>query len=364
MAPPIDQQLIDRIYECAFEAKNWPSIFDELARIADARGGYLLTAKTGSQSWTASESIRGNIERTVSEHWLERGGRFRRAAAARHSGFLTDYDIYTDAEMAVDPFYRDLLWPAGFGWGAGNTIPLPTGDTLVFGVERTRERGPVEASIVQQLDLLHPHIARSALLSARLQLESAYVASKTLELIGLPALVFSESAKVLAANRLIEDLTGQIRWRAHDHISLMDPSANAIFHQAVQAFNSADVTLARSLVLCGEYAAAAMVAHVIPIRRSARDVFVRCAGMLVITPVAAPPAPAVELIQSLFDLSPAEARVARNLAAGQTVDEIAALGGISGNTVRTQVRRVLEKTGCRRQTEVVALLSGIAVRRG
>lgn len=82
------------------------------------------------------------------------------------------------------------------------------------------------------------------------------------------------------------------------------------------------------------------------------------------TPVTLPQAPPVELVQSLFDLTPAEARVARSLSAGETVDEIASTGGVSLNTIRTQVRGVLEKTGCRRQAEVVALLGGIAVSHG
>ncbi|MDP3074187.1 helix-turn-helix transcriptional regulator [Bradyrhizobium sp.] len=66
---------------------------------------------------------------------------------------------------------------------------------------------------------------------------------------------------------------------------------------------------------------------------------------------------------SLFDLTPAEARVARGLAAGKTVDDLAGDNGVSPNTVRVQVRGVLEKTGCRRQTEVVALLGGISALR-
>ena len=109
---------------------------------------------------------------------------------------------------------------------------------------------------------------------------------------------------------------------------------------------------------------AAMFAHVIPIRRASRDIFMRCAGVLVMTPVTLPQAPPVELVQSLFDLTPAEARVARSLSAGETVEKIASMGGVSLNTVRTHVRGVLEKTGCRRQAEVVALLGGIAVPQG
>ena len=62
-----------------------------------------------------------------------------------------------------------------------------------------------------------------------------------------------------------------------------------------------------------------MIAHVVPIRGSARDTFSRCAAMLMLTPVTRPEAPSADLIRSLFDLTPAEARVARGLAAGQTV---------------------------------------------
>jgi DNA-binding CsgD family transcriptional regulator len=41
---------------------------------------------------------------------------------------------------------------------------------------------------------------------------------------------------------------------------------------------------------------------------------------------------------------------------GQTVEEIASERGVSIHTVRTQVRGVKEKTGSRRQADVIALL--------
>src|SRR4051812_9464254 len=107
-----------------------------------------------------------------------------------------------------------------------------------------------------------------------------------------------------------------------------------------------------------------MVGHVVPIRFSARDIFARSAAVFVLMPVAAPNSPPVELVMSLFDLTPAEARVARGLAAGKTVDDLAGDNGVSPNTVRVQVRGVLEKTGCQRQTDVVALLGGISAVRG
>ncbi len=364
----MDQQLIDRIYECSFAPELWPGVLDELARIAEARGSvfFAVNSHTGIIRWTASAAIREHMATYVTEGWMMDKHRQRhpRLLDAHHPGFLVEYDVCTAEELERNPTFRDFLRPRGFGWAAITGIPLPTKDWLVFTVERDYVRGPVESAFVQQLDSLRPHLARSALISARLQLERARAASETLALIGLPALVFDNQGKVLAANHLIEALTEHVRWRAQDRVSLKDTSADSLFRQAVETLNIINVAPVRSFAVRGADANAAMVAHVIPIRRSARDIFVRCAGVLVMTPVTLPQAPPVELVQSLFDLTPAEARVARNLAAGETVEKIASNGGVSLNTVRTQVRGVLEKTGCRRQAEVIALLGGITVLQG
>jgi DNA-binding CsgD family transcriptional regulator len=61
-------------------------------------------------------------------------------------------------------------------------------------------------------------------------------------------------------------------------------------------------------------------------------------------------------LAALFELTPAEARVARQLLQGLTIDEIAAQSDRSAATVRTQVNALLAKTQTRRQSELVQLL--------
>jgi hypothetical protein len=165
------------------------------------------------------------------------------------------------------------------------------------------------------------------LLSARLQLERARVASETLAALGLPTLVLDEKGKVLAANHLIEALAGYVRWRAQDRVSLKDRAADQLLRDAIAAIDLTGGASVRSFPVRDTGAEAMMVAHVIPIRLAARDIFVRCAAALVLTPVTLPQAPPVELVQSLFDLTPAEARVARSLASGETVEAIASARG-------------------------------------
>lgn len=356
----MDETLIDRIYECGFAPEQWPGVFDELARMADARGGFLFTANDKVLHWTASESLSAGMRRFVDGGYFDRSARARLAMASRHAGFLREYDIYTDAMLEDDPLYREVLWPAGLGWCAAMTIPLPTNDVLFISLERERARGPVEDPIVEQLDALRPHLARASMMAARLQLERARVAAETLAMIGLPALVFDDQGKALAANALIEARGGDVAWRAGDRIALKDVHADALFKQAIATLDEHGKAPRSFAVRGPSDGAAALVAHVIPLRRTARDVIARCAGVLLLSPVTLPKAPPVELVQSLFDLTPAEARVARHLTTGQTVEEIAAESGVSPHTVRTQVRGVLEKTGCRRQVEAVALLGGIS----
>jgi DNA-binding CsgD family transcriptional regulator len=354
-----EQDFIDRIYECAFLPELWPGVLDELARIANARGGFLFVANKEVVNWTTSESLRLGMEAFVAGQFYTRGQRPSRGIATRYQGFLRESDVYTDDELQNDPLYRDLLWPVGLGHSAGIVVPAPTGDVLFLSVERRRKLGPVEDAVVRQLDAKRPHLARSALLSARLQLERARVASEILAMVGLPALVLDERGKVLAANHLAEALTEHIRWRAQDRVSLKDSSADALFRQAIETLPITDAAPTRSFAVRGADTRAAMVAHVIPIRRSSRDLFARCAGVLLLTPVTLPNGPPVELVTSLFDFTPAEARIARSLTTGKTLDDIATSGGVSRHTVRTQLRGVLQKTGCARQAELVALLSGL-----
>ena len=349
--------LIDRIYESAFVPDLWPGALDGLAAMADARGGVLLAidGRSSIPRWTASDSLRELVAAFVAGDWVTKGRRL--AVASTHAGFLSEQS--SDEALAEQPMYRDFLRPRGLGWAAGSALPMPTGDMILISVERSYARGRMEPEVLRQLDAVRPHLARSALLSTRLQMEQARAVSDTLGALGLPALVFDTEGAVLAANALIEGLDDHVRWRARDRVSLRDGGADALFAQAIATLETENAPPARSFAMRGAEAVAARVAHVIPIRGAARDIFTRCAGVLVLTPVSLPNAPPVELVRSLFDLTPAEARVARRLAAGDTVGDIAEAGGVSVNTVRTQVRGVLEKTGCHRQAEIIALLGGI-----
>jgi DNA-binding CsgD family transcriptional regulator len=357
-AQSVDPQLVGQIYESCLVPELWPTTLGNVAKLADARTGWLFTFRDGITNWAASNARAAEVlGPLIKSGWVMREQRFSRLLASRHAGFQVDLDLFSPEELEVDPTYRDILRPAGLGWGAGTAVPFPTGDNLVFSVEREYARGAIEPHVIQQLDQLRPHLARGALVAARLQLARARAVSETLAIIGLPALVLDRQEKILAANRLMETLTALVAWGARDRIVVRDATADRQLHAAMTTLDRDWDVPPHSFPMRGDNTT--MVAHLIPIRGSARDIFTRCAAILVLTPVTRPGVPPIELVRSLFDLTATEARVARALASGKVVDAIAADDGTSSNTVRTHVRGVLRKTGCHRQTDLVALLNGI-----
>lgn len=68
-----------------------------------------------------------------------------------------------------------------------------------------------------------------------------------------------------------------------------------------------------------------------------------------------------DLVRELFDLTPAEAAVARRLAAGLSLEDAASSLDISRNTARAHLRSIFSKSGITRQTELVRLMLNSAV---
>ena len=77
----------------------------------------------------------------------------------------------------------------------------------------------------------------------------------------------------------------------------------------------------------------------------------------------APALPSEELLNALFLLSPAEARLAIGLLKGMSAAECAQQSGVGVATVRSQLHSIFSKTGVRRQAQLVALLSKVPVLR-
>jgi DNA-binding CsgD family transcriptional regulator len=101
----------------------------------------------------------------------------------------------------------------------------------------------------------------------------------------------------------------------------------------------------------------ALVIHLLPLRRAAHEIF--SGGDLLIVATAARtntqiPTPAI--LMGLFDLTPAEVKLATALAAGKSLHEAAVAANVTRSTSRTYLDRIFKKTGTHQQSQLVALL--------
>jgi DNA-binding CsgD family transcriptional regulator len=352
-----EADLVDLIYEAALIPDVWPDVLDRLGEMADALAAVLFSLNQHGSRWLGNEAGIRLMGEYVNEGWMTKNTRLQRLVASGHSGFVTDHDFFTAEEMARDEAYTGFFWPRGLGESTGTLILVPNGDMLFFNFERLRERGPVERHVVETLDRLRPHLARAALISARRQFERARTAVDTLEGLGLAAAALSVDGRVMAVNRSLELSAPQVLIGARDRIALPELRADALMREALARIAAGDTKIVASIPLPSVGTHAAAVLHIVPIRRDARDIFSGTLALVVLTALTPSPSPGIDLLAGLFDLSPAEARVARAISQGQTMQYIAVRQGLSSETVRSQLKAVLAKTGTSRQAELVALLA-------
>lgn len=355
----MDSALLDQIYEAAAVPETWPRVLEQLGAMVETEHMALLALDVDRRvNFAATERYLPLVTRWAEHAEEYENPRPRRALASGHAGFLTDLELFTRAELDRDGIYRDFLYPGGLRYTAGTVIPVPTSDLLVFDISRTHEPGPFGREEMAALDEYRPHLARAALLAHRLGLRAASGATEALQLVGLPGAALTATGRVVIANALFEALAPRVAAGAFDHVQLSSKPANEALKQALASASIDARFSARSIPISAEEGEPALIAHLLPIRRAAQDIFAQAQFLLVLTAVVAPEAPLTEMLHGLFDLTPAEARVARALAAGLSIEEISAQSATSKETVRTQLKGVMAKTATSRQAELVRLLAG------
>lgn len=358
---PSIEGFVDRIYEASVVPETWPAVLRDVNQITGALASVLIAVRGESARWILSSPA---FDEVVRRHY-EQGGneRTRRLLAANHAGFVTDFDVFTPAEIEKEPLFRDFLIPRGLGSGVATAIMSPSGDAFIVHAECAHAGGPVSRETVAALDRARPHLARAALLSARLEMERAQAAAQALELLGLPGAVLRHGGRILAANALFVEFDPGVVHDRSSRLTFVDAAADRLFADALlQLTADFDDTGVRSIPIRGDATRPPSIVHLLPVRGAAHDIFSMAASIMVITPVVARDAPSAGLIQGLFDLTPAEARLASLVGSGLAPGDAARKLAISRETARTTLKHVFAKVGVSRQSELAALLAHVSVK--
>ena len=182
-----------------------------------------------------------------------------------------------------------------------------------------------------------------------------------LAMIGIPAAVVRANGRVIAANRSFEAASQLVAIRAHDRLRLKDAKGDALLTEVLNSIRRMRLgAQPYSVALRDGDGAALAIAHLVPLVRSSRD-FLTPGDLVVL--LAEPKTgigPPASILEALFDLTPAEAKVAGGSGRGMSVDEVAASLSLSPATVRTQLKAVFAKTGVDRQARLVTLVTSFS----
>ncbi|MBW6421243.1 LuxR C-terminal-related transcriptional regulator [Rhizobium sp. XQZ8] len=353
--------LADSLYEAALVPELWTEACERLAsHVGSSTAAIFTVDPAGTHRYVASRNIDDAYAKFSQSELRFQNIRPQRALEKFPFSFARDIDFLTKEERENDVILREFIRPAGMEWEAGCGFQEPTGHTIIVALMRSREMSHFSDEQMAQLDGLKPDLARAAYISSRLAFNEARSITQTLALLGLPAAVIGDNGQAIAMNAEIEELSPRIRTGAGDRLVLEGRGANLLLEEAVERYRAQATPTVQSLPMLPRDGAPALILHLLPIRRAARDVFSRSMAVLAVTQVGQLGPPDMRVLCGLFDLTPAEARVARAVAIAQTPEMIAATLGISLETARSHLKKIMQKTGTTRQAELVLLLSGLA----
>jgi DNA-binding CsgD family transcriptional regulator len=349
--------LVDDIYEAALIPGRWSGLLTAIEQRFDAIGALLFAHDGKETCWIAGEGGAAPMQAFVDGGWMADNPRLTALFARNHAGFVLDTELFSPEELATLPVYREFFHPAGIFVSAGTHIAGALQDHLVMSVEGFR-RPESAATAIPELDALRPHLARAAMIAGRLQLTQARSAVATLEALGVPGAVVGARGELKVANALFAAEIGAGLLEGPTGVRLGDERADCRLRDALAGLRGGRG--GRSILVRGQGPAQARILHVLPIVGEANDLFFGAWALLMLTGRRQAAAPTSDLLGQLYDLSPAEARVARALTTGRSIEDIANLAGLSVHTIRNQLKAVLAKTGAARQSELVSILSGLS----
>ncbi|HEY6631758.1 MAG TPA: helix-turn-helix transcriptional regulator [Rhizobiaceae bacterium] len=350
----MEDDLVDRIYEAAFVPELWSDVLERLAALSGSAAGSVLAydhvRPVGFRTVGPAQDI---LEQVLSGEVWETSRRIEYFYDNPISGFVVAQDYYP-AEIIgpCDPSHA--LRQRGLESQAGTIIPMPSGELVVFVFEKWARDGRFSAGDIARLNRAYPHLARAGLVAARLGLEQARTTVSTLQSVGLPAAALA-FGRVLVANSLFDAMPDLFVHRAGGRLALSDLATDELFQEAVAP--GRDNEAVRSIPIPAREGGMPLIVHVLPLRRAARDIFPG-ADILVAATTVSPSAmvPSPTILTGLFDLTPAEARLAVSLVAGMSLKAAAVASGVTFSTARTYLDRIYRKTGVNRQGQLVALL--------
>lgn len=354
------------LYDAVLNPALWETIAPKFAALlnADTSGLQTQNLANGYISVLSSSSVFGpSALEAYREHYSKKEILISRALRRRPGGAVLNHEVIADAEWEESEIYREFLSHCGVFHTAGAVFETGTNEIGVISAHRPRHSVPFDDTAKQVIDILVGHMRRSFQMHARLHAATVdrRGASEVLERSGMKIILVDGAARIRfatsAAERFLqssEDITA-----IAGRVIATQLTSNHRLLQAIQsATSTATGVLQRpeSLIAVPRPNGRPLAVVAIPFTPRGSDPALSEPGALLMIRDPDASTPASGALRELFGLTPTEAAIAAALVEGKSLQEIAAASGTTFHTVRSHLKAITQKTGTRRQSDLIALI--------
>jgi DNA-binding CsgD family transcriptional regulator len=279
-------------------------------------------------------------------------------------GDLIPYDEYFET-----PFYQEWAKPQGLVDFVSCMIDRSPTKAAFFGVQRHESDGIADDETRERMRLIAPHIRRALSIGKVVdngQAEAA-VFVDILDGLGVAVYLMTASGRIVHANVAGRTIlaANDFLYAVRDRLVARSSASDRELRAALVAAADSQATIGNGVIavplISEDYEH--YVAHVLPLTSESK----RRAGIangavaaLFVRKAAMDPPSLPDNIARHYELTPTELRVLLAIVEVGGGPEAAEALGIADSTVKTHLHRLYQKTGTRRQTDLVKLVAGFA----
>ncbi|MER8610485.1 helix-turn-helix transcriptional regulator [Mesorhizobium sp. M0435] len=365
--------LIGAIYDCALDPSRWEQTLAEITAALSSESAILSLNDLRHNRLLIDKSVgwdRFGLEERQ-KHIPEIHARLEEWFAKRCSvnePYVASRQLSPDY-LRRSPYVQRCLKPLGIVDVMHQFLMRTPSHFSELVIGRHKQHGAITDREIEIGALLLPHLRRAITISNVLDartVESARMA-EVLDTLRCGVVLTDDKATILHANRAAEHMfgTGAAVQGTRGVLSAKSSAAAHELRKAIRVAANNEVMLGKAglAVRLTEPEARPIFAHVLPMNGSQQRARLQpqaAAAIFIGAPIRAafdvPPGETKENMRRQFGLTKAEADVAAEVLKGGGRDAVAAQLGVSVTTVRTHLTHIFEKTGVRRQAELVSIL--------
>lgn len=349
---------VEAIYEAALEPELWPSALQAIGTLMQARSATLLFTGDGERSRhpiVAFHNVDPENIGTYNREFQGRDPTVSHSLSLPVGAYVSSADICTDGEWRRTDLYHDLVARDGGFYLEGSTLIREPGSYAAVGMQRTFDVGPASPREREVFLLLVRHLRRALAIHRRIQTsaESAANLEAAVDRLSTGVVLLDGGGRVRHANGAARRLAAAgdgFRLTAAGVAAATSADHARLAALIASALAPVGLALGGGTTLRRPSGRAPYEVLVVPLRHPGT-----AAALFVGDPDERRPS-RPDLLRALYGLTPAEARLAADLADGLTLEESAERSSTQVATARTHLKRIFAKTRTRRQSELVRLL--------